>query len=283
MTKYVIQKNMELYELCDKIMLQQELTQKVLEFSNDFDFSEIDILLDDYQDISKISDTTSSIQHILGTDEGNVKFLACALRGACKIYSKYKEYGISDDIFVATMKSMTRFCGECMKKTGTLGFDRETWIGRQIGFHLFRIGELEYEIKYGDTPYISIHIPSDADMTFENLKKSFDDSFDFFNKHIPQFSGLEYRCSTWLFSPEIRENLSEISKIRIFCDFFDLVVTDEKSTSFVVWLFQTNEKENFADLKENTSLQRKMKKHLLNGGSISITKGTLKKDFYKDR
>ena len=267
---------MTLHEICKGIELQRELAEGVLSFAEGYDFSEAQKLTDEYADFSKINDITGALKALLGKDEGNVKILACHLNAACRLYDKYKEKEISDEIFFDTMKCFTRFSGECLEKTCKLAFDREWWTGRQVGLHLFRIGLLEFDLKYGDDPHIGVHIPSDAVLEYNALKASFDAAKEFFAKYFPDYKDCEIRCSTWLFAPEVRERLSETSRIRLFGDFFDLTVTDKKSNAFTIWLFGVEDNGEYENLKEDTSLQRSMKKFLLEGGQLSITNGVLK-------
>lgn len=267
---------MTLSEICKGISLQPALCETVLDFAKGYDFTEAEKLTDNYFDFSKLNDVTSGLKGLLGEDKGNVKFLASVLNAACKTYEKYKEKGISDEIFFDTMKCFTRFSGECLEKTGVLAFDREWWTGRQVGMHLFRIGLLEFDMKYGDDPYIGVHIPSDSVLEYESLKASFASAREFFAKYFPEYGKCEIRCSTWLFAPEVRERLSETSRIRMFGDFFELTPTETKSNSFTIWLFGVEDNGSYENLKEETSLQRSMKKFLLDGGKITVTNGVLK-------
>ena len=267
---------MTLSEICKRIDLQPALREAVLDFANSYDFTEADKLTANYRDFSKLNDTTSALKSLLGEDKNNVKILACKLNAACHLYETYKEKGISDEIFFDTMKCFTRFSGECLEKTGVLAFDREWWTGRQVGLHLFRIGLLEFDMKYGDDPYIGVHIPSDAVLEYNALKESFENARAFFTKYFPDYADKEIRCSTWLFAPEVRERLSETSRIRMFGDFFKLTPTETKSNSFTIWLFGVEDNGNYENLKEETSLQRSMKKFLLDGGKLTVTNGVLK-------
>ena len=116
------------------------------------------------------------LQTIFGDDEGNIKILTCMLKASADAYAIYKTKGISDKIYFDTMKCYTRFINETYKMTGRLYFDRYWWTARQAGGHLFRIGELEYEMKHIDDKFvISIHIPSDAE-------------------YYPNLANAEYRC-----------------------------------------------------------------------------------------
>jgi hypothetical protein len=95
------------------------------------------------------------------------------LKETLHTYKIYEEKEIPEKIFFDTMKCFTRFINETFKMTGKLSFDRYWWTTRQVGCHLFRIGELEYEIKQTEEDtYISLHIPSDADFSPNAVDKS---------------------------------------------------------------------------------------------------------------
>ncbi len=273
---------MTLSELCKGIDLQPALSKAVLDFAKDYNFSQADKLTEKYRDISKLGEVNDALRALVGQDKRNTKFLACCLSCACNLHEEYRKKCISDEIFFDTMKCFTRFSGESFERTGVLAFDRGWWTGRHLGLHIFRIGTLEYEMQYGEKPCINVHIPSDSVLEYNAIRASFEKAKAFFAEHFPEYKDCETVCTTWLFSPEVRERLSESSRIRIFGDFFDLTPTDSKSNSFTKWLFGVEDTGNYENLKEETSLQRSMKKFLLEGGKLTVTEGTLKKGYSKN-
>ena len=130
---------MEIHTLCDKIQLQPKIKSRVLEFANDFDFNSVDKQLFAFQIYEKMSEALAELQTILGADEDNIKILACMLKASADVYEIYKDKGISDKIYFATMKCYTRFIDETYKITGKLYFDRYLLTLLQSGFHQFRI------------------------------------------------------------------------------------------------------------------------------------------------
>ena len=176
---------MNIYTLCDKIELQPYIKKRVLLFIEDFDFCTVDELQKGYFIYKNMKETLNQTQSILGKDTDGVKILSCMLKASLDAYRVYQEKGISDDIFFATMRCFTRFINETYKMTGEMCFDRYWWTTRQVGCHLFRIGELEYEIKRIDKDiFIDIHIPSDADFSPLAVGKSLQDAHKFFMKFI---------------------------------------------------------------------------------------------------
>lgn len=269
-------KNMNILTLCDKINLQPEIKSCVNEFANDFDFSTVTNQLRDFQNYEKMSDALAELQTILGEDTDNIKILACMLKASVDVYDIYREKGISDEIYFATMKCYPRFIDETYKMTGKLYFDRYWWTTRQAGCHLFRIGALEYEMEHiGDDIVIDIHIPSNVDFSPFAIDDSLASAKHFFAAYYPELSNAEYRCHSWLLDKQLRKMLKDSSNILSFQNRFEIFGEGEVGTDFIEWLYNT-ESTDYAMLPENTSLQRNMKKYILSGGVIRNAYGKLK-------
>lgn len=267
---------MEIHTLCDKIQLQPKIKSRVLEFANDFDFNSVDKQLFAFQIYEKMSEALAELQTILGADEDNIKILACMLKASADVYEIYKDKGISDKIYFATMKCYTRFIYETYKMTDKLFFDRYWWTIRQAGCHLFRIGELEYEMKHIDgNIVIGIHIPSDVDFSPSAIDNSLASAKHFFATYYPKLSNAEYRCHSWFLDRQLKEMLNDNSNILSFQYRFEIFDEGEISTDFIEWLYNTRTTD-YDNLPENTSLQRNMKKHIFSGGVIRNAYGRLK-------
>ncbi len=259
---------MNLKILCKEINLQSEIQQQVMAFAAVFDFDTVSQQLRKFLIYEKMTEARIELQNILGEDENNIKILSCMLKASADAYQIYKEKGISDEIYFSTMKCYTRFIDETYKMTGKLSFDRCWWTTRQAGCHLFRIGDLEYEMKHlDDQIVIGLHIPSNADFSPSAVDQSLQNAKDFFAAYDPYLSNAEYRCHSWLLDSQLKKMLNKSSNILHFQDRFDIFDKGETSTEFIQWLFRTNSTE-YAALPENTSLQKNMKKHLLSGGII---------------
>ncbi len=289
---------MTIQEFCKVINLQDEITGKVLTYYNSPDFEVVCKQLDEVR--SSVSNAQNAIQQmygILAPDERQVKMLAYMLYCALEAKDQYKLLGIQDDIYVATMKCFTRFINECYRKTGVYAFDRGWWTVRQISLQLFRIGELEYEMTdWNNDPVISIHIPSDSNMSAEKCVESIKLSKDFFAKYYPKYSECKYICDSWLLSPELKKLLPITSNIIGFQNMFKIVETKPDTMGFVEWVFQRAAYEiatkpdadgkvemvyqkkdiDFNEMPGHTSLQRNIKEHMLAGGNIGEALGVLK-------
>ncbi|MBD5118463.1 MAG: DUF5596 domain-containing protein [Clostridiales bacterium] len=267
---------MTLTNLCDKIDLQPKIKNRVLTFADGFDFGTVAQQLEDFLTYEKLNAAQLELQAILGDDEDHIKILTCMLKASADAYDIYKAKEIGDEIYFATMKCYTRFINETYKMTGKLYFDRFWWTARQAGCHLFRIGELEYEMKHLDDKIVlEIHIPSDADFSPSAVDKSLASAKRFFAEHYPELADAEFRCHSWLLDRQLKNMLSDSSNIVSFQKRFEIFSEGETDTEFIEWLFSTKSID-LAALPENTSLQRNMKRHLLSGGVIRNAYGRLK-------
>lgn len=269
---------MDIKTLCDNIDLHSEIKSSVLKFADNFNFDTVNNLLKDFLVYEKMNDARIKLQTVLGEDKDNIKILTCMLKASVDAYGIYKTKGISDEIYFSTMKCYTRFINETYKITGKLHFDRFWWTTRQAGCHLFRIGELEYEMKHiEDRIVIGIHIPSDADFSPFAVDKSLQKAKEFLDKYYPEISNTEYRCHSWLLDSQLKGMLSKNSNIIDFQNRFEIFDEGEVDAEFefIEWLYNTKTTD-YTTLPENTSLQKNMKKHILSGGIIRNAYGRLK-------
>ena len=191
---------------------------------------------------------------------------------------------IEEDVWIDTMKCFTRFVGEHFRSTGKYAFDRHWWTTRQIGAKLFRVGELEYELRENEGErFISLHIPSDAKLKADLLNDSVSRARAFLEKHFPDWAKLPMKCHSWLLSPKLKELLPESANIVRFQNAFDIERVDAESNGAISWVFQlTGEQEktvSYDALPETTTLQRGVKALLLSGGAVGDAAGTLSRLF----
>ena len=266
---------MNIETLCNKINLQKEVKEKVLNFFNTFDFDLVNNLLQSFRDYEQMSDSLGDLQEKLGDDIDVIKILTCMLKASVDVYEIYQSKDISDDIYFATMKCYTRFINETYKMTGKYYFDRFWWTTRQAGCHLFRIGELEYEMRPDKgNIVIDIHIPSDAIFTPFNVDKSLESAKEFFKAYYPELKEPPFYCHSWLLDKQLQKMLDKNSNIVSFQNHFDIYDDGESDTSFIEWLFNTKDND-YESLPEKTTLQRNVKKHILTGGAIRSSYGKL--------
>ena len=95
--------------------------------------------------------------------------------------------------------------------------------------------------------------------------------------YIKKYFGIEnidYYCSSWLLSPEVRNIVSNDSNIAKFSDLFSIEKVLDGKNDILKFVFKTD---NYDNLIEETSLQKELKKLILNNKNIHIGIGKLKK------
>jgi hypothetical protein len=217
--------------------------------------------------------------------EDNFAALAIYLYAASLSWEKiYLPLNIPEAVYLDTMKAFTRFIQEHYQAAAVYRFDRGFWIWREISGLIFRIGELEYELtkfpqndkkaELAGKESLSIHIPSDADLSPEKIKNSYQAAAIFFQRYFPKYRYQAMYTDTWLLSPNLTAWLKPESKIRVFANDYQILTVDEKDDSGVPWIFKRMDPQ-IQDYPEKTSLQRQAKEQLLAGKHIGAGLGIL--------
>lgn len=261
--------------LCREIGLVPEATQKVLALSQTQNIS-----TDKLRCQETCEQGLEEISAALGSDEDGFGMLTCQLRCALDARAKYEKLGLSHEIYVATMGCFSRFVGEHMVSYGRYGFDRGFWTVRQLGCRLFRIGQLEFELRSENgQKRINLHIPSNAKLEPPLLRASWEEAKALIGRTFPEYQDVPYVCSSWLLSPDLPGLLPEDSRILAFQRNFrvEKAFPDE---AFREWVFKRRDITN-AELTEHTSLQRKLKAFVLAGHTFHSGAGTLEEDPFR--
>lgn len=262
-------------EICKMLEIQSEVVDKLIECDKHIDFKSIKQEIEQMKHPESWKGALESLKLLLGADEDGMKILTCQLRCACDAYDKYEELGISKEIFIATMKFFTRFLQDYKDRHGSYSYVWGWWAVRQVSMVEYRIGELEYEMRLENgRKLIDIHIPADANMKIGKLRKSYLEAVDFFEKYYPEFITADMVCSSWLLAPSLNKVLPENSRILQFQKSFELEQVESDSLGFMDWVYGSRDIP-LENLPENTSLQRKLKPYLLNGGKIEWASGKL--------
>lgn len=279
-------------ELCKKIGMANEPTDKVLEVINTEDFTKLEPLFAKLIDIETAAQAYSDICEIY-KEHPNKGFIWLTISLGCALtrLDIYHEMGISDEIFYKTMACLSRFVDEHKQSYGEYGFDRQFWSYRQLCGVIYRLGELEFEmVKYqgdelllngtsalkdGDN-IISVHIPSDARINSENNHKSYHQAVEFLAKFYPQYEYCMFYCNSWLMSPRLKEVLPTASNILQYQNDYEIVKDNEDDMGYLLWVFKKSDI-SVEDLPEDTSLQRNIKAYVKNGGKIGGAAGVIHK------
>lgn len=119
--------------------------------------------------------------------------------------------------------------------------------------------------KGNDAVYV--HMPIGADISKEAVKRSISEAMRIIKARYPERNDSYFYTRTWLLSPNLAEHLNATSKILEFSNIFEKYPTPTDGRELMGYLFPANI-ENYEQLPEDTSLQRKIKKVYLDGGYI---------------
>ena len=224
-------------------------------------------------------EAVNELQNLLEDDLYGFKLLYEMLDICCTYsYPKYEEIGITDDIFVATMKFITRFLEWHKEYHGEYKFTQGPWFPRQLSCIEFRVGALEYELVAGETKEIAMHIPSDAVFDRISVLDSLKEFAKFRDTFFPEWKNAVFTCETWMLAPAMEDILNGTSNVLAYKHLFDLDMIDDEATWFMGFIFPGHSGE-VETLPERTSLQKKIKEMLLSGKKIGVAKGHLKEEY----
>lgn len=262
----------ELYKLLD---LPQEVTSRLTAYGQSRCGAFHTTVYDLMQDMELVLNLHQLIAAQVGEDPDGIKILWEELNIAAQAFDEYHKKDIPVDIFVDTMKFCTRFLEEHRRVHGCYRFEWGWWFPRQLSLREFRLGALEYE--FCDNKYVSLHIPSDADLSEQSVRRSLNLFRDFCRKYYPAWEDADIQCESWMLSPALKDVLNSTSHILAFQRLFHVQDTDYESMAVLDWVFPGFNQIS-DQLPEHTSLQRNMKQYLLNGSKIGWSKGILIKD-----
>lgn len=150
-----------------------------------------------------------------------------------------------------------------------------------VNVKLIEVGRLQYEyckrnpITKQEELCIKIHIPSGEKLDIKDVKESLNKSEELIKKYF-KLDNPKYYCESWIFSNQVRNMLNDNSNIAKFNDLFDIIEGEECIGDILNFVYNVKECNNYKDLEENTSLQRKIKQFLIEGKTINLGIGTLK-------
>ena len=273
---------MTVNELCRLIELPQGVMVQLQECESE---RKDDIPSDIKEKLFKRETWDKGIEELktfLGEDPYSMKILWEQLHLTCTYaYEEYIRRCIPLSVFADSFGFVTRFVTSTKDINGKYSYHWAWWLQRQITLQEFRIGSLEYEfVEEGGQRRIEIHIPSDADMKLESLCRSVMDFVEFQKKYFTEWKGVQMVTDTWMIMPELEDFLPADSKILGFKGLFDIDSVDYGQTWYMGWIFPGYEEVN-ENLPEKTTLQRRLKEHLLSGKKFGIAYGHLVMDRVK--
>ena len=114
---------------------------------------------------------------------------------------------------------------------------------------------------------LSLHIPKKADISPENMERAMASARNIVKERYPEHTGMSLFGSSWILDPKLKELLGEQSKISQLINMFYKYPQKCGGTGVFGYVFPKNY-ESLQTLPEDTSLQRKLKQHYIDGNFI---------------
>jgi hypothetical protein len=173
---------------------------------------------------------------------------------------------------------------ECKTVKGVWGTFVGWWYHEFFRLARFGLGRLQYEkvpfrceeyhgIKKGDIVF-NCHIPSSGPLLREEVIDSLKKAHAFYRDELKDGIFILV-CSSWLLYPPMYEVFPENGNLRKFYELFVVIEAKEVETELSLWRIFGVEQTPIKDLPENSSLQRRLKQHLLQGGTMGSGYGVL--------
>lgn len=122
---------------------------------------------------------------------------------------------------------------------------------------------------------LSLHIPAGVDISTENLADAVSCAREIMGSRYPEVFCEVVYCSSWLLDPQLLQLAGEHSRLAAFGKCFARYPQKHNGMSVFGFVFPRYEKD-YNNLPENTSLQRKLKQHYIDGKFIYFTAGIYK-------
>ena len=200
----------------------------------------------------------------------------------------YQKRGLDESLLYETMSDLRCKLFECKAVKGVWGNFVAYWYGEFFRLTRFKLGRLEYEeitfkpngykdiIKNGD-PVLTCHIPSEGPILEADVIASLKKAYEFYPQYVKN-GILTVACHSWLLFPPYKGRVfKEGTNIYAFASLFDTVEYkyDEKYSD--LWrVFNVEYSEGcLSSLPETTSLQRNLKKFLIEGNLMGDAYGII--------
>ena len=123
------------------------------------------------------------------------------------------------------------------------------------------------EIWKTDDLVVRLHIPSGGKLSPELVEESIENAKVFLKKHFPDYNYKAFVCCSWLLDPQNEMLVGSESNIVKFGKIFHRFTFKDRGRSVFNFVYK-NPNPPIAELPENTSLEKALKKHFLEGKAI---------------
>lgn len=286
-------------EICEKLDFPAEASEYLegvlKEISGNFGImDEMSVAMDNYfcEDDNKYAELLEDISEKSGVNRCTVNMIFLLL-ATKPLYYMYKQKNIPEEIYWDTMKDLKNKLLECKTVYGVWGLAPISWFQWYYTCDRFALGRLQFErfifekgeegnvrrlrtstfdvpieegyrgIEYGESLY-NCHIPSSGPLKEEDVIASFKKAYEFFNIE----GTMTIMCNSWLLYPPHYEVYPENSNLRKFADLFDIISSSENENNPDAWRVFNTDSTDYENLPEDTSLQKRLKKYLVEGNKM---------------
>lgn len=213
--------------------------------------------------------------------ERDPAMLAMGLLLGLNAHGYYRERGIADEIFYASMRELTVWAKTCVRERGHVGYYEWGWFVNFLDASIVRLGRLEFhEVRFhegyvweknghtvrGGDKVINMHIPEDGPLDPDAVQDAFRRAYRYFGRSGPAF----FVCDSWLLWPGNYDFLGERSRIRAFMDNFDIIGRHDVKNCGDLWrVFGHRDNWDPASLPRDTELRRRMADYLEQNGNVT--------------
>lgn len=159
--------------------------------------------------------------------------------------------------------------------TATIEETEDTYIGYPFDFYghvskeKIALKKSEWELKLqGGDKVVSLHVPPNEPFGEEIIDNTVALSREFMKNHYPEYDYKAFFCSSWLLDHAIIDLLGKDANTAKFSARFTTCGVKSAGVSTFTFVFRSPRDVKIEDLPENSSLQRILKKHYLDGKSI---------------
>ena len=160
--------------------------------------------------------------------------------------------------------------------TASITETADAWCGHPINDagcienRIVKLNKNDWEIalEKGDLA-VNIHIPSGGGLSPQIIDDTMNKIKNFLSAHYPDYKYKAFVCYSWLMDPQLVDLLGEDTNISKFCNRFKKITTKSSGMSVFPFVFLKSAANlDFSELPENTTLERVLKKHYLEGKAI---------------
>ena len=164
------------------------------------------------------------------------------------------------------------------RKYESVRISQMLWAFYFIRVRIIEVGRLQYQLLdiNDDNSIFKIHIPKGDKLDYDEVINSINLSKikikEFYNT-----INIKYICESWLLSKQINKVINNDSNIHKFYELFNVVDGEDCIEDILNFVYQKKGINNYNELQEDTTLQRIIKKELINGTIFKKGNGVLKK------